>query len=127
MKLNLAPARARGEQLFSPLGHHRNRFFFRASGTVWWWTSGDLCRLGAALTLHPDITHWRAMYPVEGGKAGAVDWERAGSDLIRMSMDAGPYTPAPGEGPAPVGRPPLTEQDRARRLADGRSGARRNF
>lgn len=116
-KLNLARACAKGEHLFTPLGHHRGRFYFRSADAVMWWSPGDLCRVGPALVLVPDIQHWRAMYP-RGGKAEAVDWEAAGAGLLRMAKDAGPYTPAPGEGPAPVGRPRLSDEERQRRKAE---------
>ena len=100
------------ERLFSPLGHHRGRFYFRSGDTVSWWSPGDLCRVGPALVLIPDIAHWRGLYPVDGSRHGAVDWEHVGADLIRMAKEAGPYGPAPGEGPAPVGRPRLSDEER---------------
>ena len=117
-KLNLARAGAKGGQLFTPLGFHRGRYFFKSGGMVTWWSAGDLSRIGAALAIVPDIYHWRAMYPLDGGRPGAVDWERVGAELICMAQKAGAYLPGPGEGPAPVGRPRLSEEGRACRQAE---------
>ena len=97
---------------FTPLGHYRLRYFFRAQdGEVVWYDCRTLARLGAALTLIPDISHWRRLYPREG-RPGQVDWEAVGAALIRLAKAAGPYEPQFGEGPSQGGRRPYTPAER---------------
>ena len=125
-KTILAPARARDGDLFTALGIHRQRFFFRcACGIVTWHTASELSRIGAALMLLPDLDHWRALYPREGHKHGGVNWAAVGADLIRMGTEAGEYQPKAGEGPNPIGRPRLPEEEKRRR-ADARKARRRD-
>ena len=125
-KTNLARARVREGEPFTPLGVHRQRYFFRcAYGIVTWHTAGELSRIGAALMLLPDLDHWRGLYPREGHKHGGVNWAAVGADLIRMATEAGEYQPKAGEGPAPIGRPRLPEEEKRRR-AEARKARRRD-
>ena len=92
-------------QPFIPLGHHRQRYYYRtASAGVMWFASAQLCRVGGAMDLIPDVEHWRRLYPMDGTRGGTVDWLKAGGALIKLAQDAGPYEPGPGEGPV-TGRP----------------------
>ena len=125
-KTNLARARAREGALFTPLGIHRQRYFFRGFyGFVSWHTASELSRIGAALSILPDLDHWRGAYPGKGHKHGGVNWAAAGTDLIRMATEAGEYQPKDGEGPNPIGRPRLPEEEKHRR-AEARKARRRD-
>ena len=106
------PMVATQHQSFTALGYHRLAYFFLApDGEVRWFDCRTIARLGAALTLIPDMSHWRTLYPLSG-RPGSVDWASVGADLIRMAKAAGPYEPRDGEGPGRAGRRPYTPTER---------------
>lgn len=101
-------SRARNETapLFTALGVHRQKYFFRNQrGLVVYFDSRQLTRCGAALEICTEYDHWAALYPSDNR---GVDWVRIGATLIEAAQAAGDYRPPPGVGPAPVGRPRLS-------------------
>lgn len=100
-------------QPFIALGHHRQRYYYRtAAAGVMWFNSGQLCRVGGAMDLIPDVEHWRTLYPMDGTRGGTVDWLKAGGALIKLAQDAGPYEPGAGEGPVSGSRLPYSPSER---------------
>lgn len=81
--------------LYDPLGFTSNKhgepfFVFKAQTGVVSYRAPEI-GIGGLLTLHPDMGHWRALYPARKGHG--VDVLSASAALIRACQAKGPYKP----------------------------------
>lgn len=87
-----------------PTAPHKPWLWFRTSlGAIQGFRPSQLGSIGALATIHPDIAHWRTLYPlrVDGG----VNGHRAQEALVNAAMAAGPYDPPEPLRPRANGRP----------------------
>lgn len=82
--------------IYEPLGYEVPRcgqalYYFRIAGMVRCYRAWELQSLPFLIEMHPDISHWREMFP--GIRRGRVDTLQAAAHFTRLCMDRGLYAP----------------------------------